>query len=173
MEYAWYWLDDSGKWIEYGKKVRSICDWCQKSLVKPSLESYLGHIALQLVFHTCYWVPLHCCSVHWWINCPTKQYCYSVKAFKGLALKVGMFSRDDRHLLAEADHMGWRLLCWWCYKQQLSVGYPSVTEEQDAWSLRGLVQNGILWQRLGKHCYLHHLNARLVSNRYNFLFFSL
>lgn len=81
-----------------------------KAFVKPSLESYLAHVVLQLLCSTrtagC---PCSAAPVPGWnclINCPSKQDWNSVKAFKGLALKAGAFSRADRHLLAGADHTG-------------------------------------------------------------------
>lgn len=120
-------------WIWGGGEIHLLL--MPKALVKPSSESYLGHVVLQpLCFTRTTGCPCSAALMLWWIcliNCPSKQ-CCSVKTFKGVALKLGAFSRDDGFLLAEADHTGWRLLCCCCYKQLFSTGYPSIAEEQSA-----------------------------------------
>lgn len=140
----WCWAVD---WVWGKGEIHPLL--MSKAFVKPSSESYLGHVVLQLgCFTRTTGCPCSAALMPRWIcliNCPSKQYCCSVKAFKGLALKAGAFSRDDGCLLAEADHTGWRLLCCCCSKQQFSVGYPSAAEERNAWSLGDLVPNGNPW----------------------------
>lgn len=89
-----------------------------KAFVKPSLGSYLERVVLQLMCsaHTT-GCPCSAAPMPGWnclLNCPSKQEWNSVKAFKGLALKAGAFSRVDKRRLAGADHTGWRLLCCCC-----------------------------------------------------------
>lgn len=81
-----------------------------KAFVKSSFQRYLEHVVLQLVCSArttgC---PCSAAPIPGWnclLNCPSKQGWNSVKAFKGLALKVGAFSRVDKHHLAGADHTG-------------------------------------------------------------------
>lgn len=99
MENIWYWLDDF-EWIEYGTEVRSSVSM-PRALVQPSLENCLGHVVLQLVWSTkpC-WCPCNAALIPCWIcltHCPSKQYWYSVKAFKRLALKNNfIFQRQQK-----------------------------------------------------------------------------